>query len=387
MPSPTLSNISIYPIKSTKGLDLSSSWVDELGLSFDRRFVIADQYGQFITARIHAKLCLIQANLTSQGLILTAPNMPSLAINYQHFGEQYQPVTVWGQQIQSQHCLNNYDLWFSHYLGSHCQLLFFGERSQRQVKNSTKSVAYADGYPLLLISAASLNRLNERTSSAIKMTQFRPNIVVDNTDPFAEDSWKKIRIGDVEFDIVKPCSRCVFTTIDPETGQKNSDREPLKALKTFRQGRGDDKDIYFGQNMIPLNQGQIAIGDVVEIIEQQKPIIYIDQKALTSHQPAPQTLNIQEEKNMTKKINILFDSWNIDHLGNNQDTLLDQGEEAGLIMPYSCRGGMCGRCKVKLQSGDVEQLATDGLMPDEKSEGYILACSCIPKSDIVITKD
>lgn len=401
MLTPELASIHIYPIKSTAGIAMSNAWVDELGLNFDRRFMLSDERGKFITARTEPSLCLIQANLTPDGLILTAPGMPILAIKYQDLSPQYQEVTVWGTTVNGQKGLKNYDLWFSKYLNKPCVLLYFGEQSNRYVKDKSSQVAYADSYPLLLISQASLTELNQRGPLTHNMAQFRPNIVVKNCSAFAEDGWQQIRIGEVEFEIINACSRCIFTTIEPTTGQKNKDQEPLKTLKNFRQDTNGE--VYFGQNLIPLNTGQIKIGDSVKVIHKQTPKIYLGKtrkatkttqasnnltssvtipakSPVISHQPS-------EVNAVSKKVNIMFDSWGTYYQGNTKDTLLEQGETAGLIMPYSCRGGNCGRCKVKLQSGEVKQLATDGLMPDEQAEGYILACSSIPQSDIVITKD
>jgi len=254
---------------------MSNTWVDDLGLNFDRRFVLTDLKGKFITARTKPTLCLVQASLTAQGIILTAPHMPNIAINYQDLSNHYQPVTVWKDEINSQHCNPNIDKWFSDYLGVGCKLYFFGEQSKRSVANADKQVGFADGYPLLLISQASLNDLNNRIDNdEILMSQFRPNIVVDDTEAFAEDSWHHIQIGEVQFEVVKPCSRCVLTTVDPKTGIRNESREPLSTLKQYRRvSRGE---VMFGQNLIALNQGQIKQGDEVTILSYQKPPEFVE---------------------------------------------------------------------------------------------------------------
>ncbi|MCJ8318695.1 MAG: YcbX family protein [Colwellia sp.] len=377
-----LSQISVYPIKSTAGITLSSSWVDELGLSFDRRFVLTDDKGQFITARTDPILCLIQANVTPTGLVLTAPDMPKLIVNYQQFSNTYQNIVVWHDNVNAQQGSNEHHQWFSRYLNRPCQLLHFGELSKRIVPKTssrTNQLAFADGYPLLLISQASLNDLNARCPTTISMSQFRPNLVVDNCEAFAEDTWSHIRIGEVEFELRKPCSRCIFTTINPETGQKHSHQEPLTSLKAYRQAaEGDLKgEILFGQNLIPLNQGQIKTTDTVTIIKKKSPPIFsLSQKTSVQRSPRPSN----------KKITLNFDSWHKTHKGNNQQSILEQAEEAGLILPYSCRAGMCGRCKIKMVKGEVEQLSTDGLTEEEIEQGYILICSSIPKSDVTLTK-
>ncbi len=268
---PHLSSIHIYPIKSSAGIELSNSWVDELGLAFDRRFVLTNTDGQFITARTKAKLCLVQASLTPNGLILTAPKMPLLTLNYQDFANEYKPVTIWGDNVQGQYCGDNASAWFSAYLNSSCRLLFFGEQSTRErVSNSTgkkRQVSFADGYPLLLISQASLNDLNNKLqteNTQVSMARFRPNVVIENCHAFAEDSWQRIRIGEVEFELAKPCARCIFTTVNPENAQRHSQKQPLTMLKSYRQIANGE--ILFGQNLIPLNQGQLKQGDKLTVL-------------------------------------------------------------------------------------------------------------------------
>ncbi len=383
-----LAQISIYPIKSTAAIDLSNSWVDELGLSFDRRFVLTNMNGQFITARTAPKLCLIQANITPYGFMLTAPDMPALAINYQDFSTDYQQVNIWGEQVNGQASHQDHHLWFSRYLDSPCKLLYFSKQSQRinpLTKKNGAPTAFADGYPLLLISQASLDDLNQRCQDSITMQQFRPNIVVDNCLPYEEDTWSHIRIGEVEFEIKKPCSRCIFTTINPSTASKHSQQEPLTTLKNYRQvGSGD---ILFGQNVTPLNLGQIKLNDTVTILSKQSGPDFIasDKK----RKKKPLITNNRSEKTVkpsNKKITINFESWQKRYQGNTHETLLVQSEQAGLILPSSCLAGICGRCKVKLKAGKVNQLVDTGLTAAEKQQGYILICSCTAKTDITLAR-
>lgn len=385
-----LSQISIYPIKSTASIQLSNSWVDELGLSFDRRFVLTDDKYQFITARTEPKLCLIQANITATGLILTAPDMPKLTINYHQLTDFYKKIFIWDDHINAQQGSHEHQLWFSRYLNRPCQLLHFGELSKRNVPNTssrTDKLAFADGYPLLLISQASLDDLNSRSPTTITMNQFRPNLVIENCEAFAEDTWQHIRIGEVEFEVQKPCTRCILTTVDPATAKVDSNQEPITSLKTFRQAAdGELKgEILFGQNLVPLNQGQIKVNDTVTIIKKKTPPLFsIALQASTSAKASDNGQAVSRDSK--KKITLNFDSWRKKYKGDNQKTILEQGEDAGLILPYSCRAGMCGRCKVKLVEGQVEQLATDGLTQDEIKEDYILMCSCIPTTDITLSR-
>lgn len=268
--SARVQTINIYPIKSTAGVAMSSAWIDALGLCFDRRFVVADMKGKFMTGRTSPLLCLIQANITASGFILTAPNMPALTLDYQSLSTQYCQVSVWNDNIEAQQTSAKANLWFSQYLDKPCQLLYFGEQSTRYVKNRDRQVAFSDKSPISLVSQASLDDLNLRCDADIVMAQFRQNIVVSDCSAFAEDTWQHIKIGEVEFEVIKSCSRCIFTTVNPVTAQKHDGREPFATLKSYRQTeRGD---ILFGQHLLPLNQGQIRLTDKVTVL---------------SHKPAP----------------------------------------------------------------------------------------------------
>lgn len=399
-----VSQLTVYPIKSTAGITLSNAWVDQYGLAFDRRFVLTDPQGAFITARTEPSLCLIRTSLTEKGLVVIAPDMPLLTLNYDSLSSDYQSITVWRDTISGQHCDKAANLWFSQYLSKPCQLMYFGEKSSRKVKNSQQETAFSDGYPLLLISQGSLDYLNQALDEPVSMAHFRPNIVVENCEPFAEDSWKHIRIGEVEFMVTKPCSRCIFTTIDPDTAHKNIYQEPLKTLKTFRQVLNGD--VMFGQNLVPLNQGQIKVTDTISALSTQMPPRFMNKGGIPKkagekickssakedntsppiHKNTFQESDVISSQKNKGKVNINYESWNKSITGNTRNTLLEQGEEAGLLLPYSCRGGMCGRCKMKLISGDVKVLADDGLSDAEKTQGYVLSCSCIPQSDISVSK-
>lgn len=424
MPTTLIANVSslhIYPIKSTAGIDLPRAEVEELGLAFDRRFVVSDPAGQFITARTEPKLCLVHTQLLADGITLSAPDMPTLTLSYQEFMPQYQQVTVWGDDINGQLCSEKANTWFSDYLQRPCALLFFGEDSYRERKPNTedaRKLAFADGYPLLLISQASLDDLNQRLATqqqqAVSMRQFRPNIVIENTLPFAEDTWQYIRIGEVEFKVSKPCERCVFTTVNPNTAEKHAQQQPLRTLKSFRQNQ--QGEVLFGQNLIALNKGTIYKGDALTIMHKQKPPIFVANESTvevpistasdndhivdkSSSKVESIPTNKTAKKTSNKKITVFFEKWNkkyqvppVSEAGNPQASeqeknLLEHGEDAGLILPYSCRAGMCGRCKAKLISGEVKQVSMDGidgLTEQEKNEGYILCCSSIATSDVTI---
>ncbi|MDO6486507.1 YcbX family protein [Colwellia sp. 6_MG-2023] len=406
-----VSSIHIYPIKSTAGISLPNSKVEELGLAFDRRFIVCDPSGQFITARTEPKLCLVQTTMTEQGVALSAPNMEMLTLSYQEFTDQYHNVMVWGDEVNGQFCSQKANNWFSDYLQRPCELLYFGKNSHRERKPNTdnaRKIAFADGYPILLISKASLNDLNKRllanssnnSPQDISMAQFRPNIVVDDCLPFAEDSWQHIRIGEVEFKVSKPCERCIFTTVNPSNGEKHPQQQPLKMLKSFRQDHNGE--VLFGQNLIALNKGTISQGDTLTVLNTQKPPTFISPQATQEVDnlpiddlPKANAINDIVVPSVNKKLTIAFEKWNksikvsaLDQETNEQaKTLLEHGEDAGLILPYSCRAGMCGRCRAKLISGEVRPTSMDdngGLTALEQQEGYILCCISVAMSDVVI---
>ncbi len=267
----TLKKISVYPIKSIQGLALSQCKINPQGLVNDRQFVITDPQGKFITGRTKAKLVLVTCNLDDQKLQLRAPGMPDIGISTDTFSSEYTAVQVWQDTIMAQHCHKELDHWFTQYLGVDCQLHVYGQQSQRVVKDTDVPLAFADGYPIMGISTASLDDLNSKLATSINMAQFRPNLVFSSTKAFIEDSWKKIKIGEIEFMVSKPCSRCIFTTVNEQTGERSPEKEPMRTLSQYR--KHTDGEVYFGQNLIPLGSGTLHVGDKVEVLETQPPII------------------------------------------------------------------------------------------------------------------
>ncbi|MDN2664023.1 MOSC domain-containing protein [Psychromonas sp. 14N.309.X.WAT.B.A12] len=362
----SLTDLYIYPIKSTKGIQLPQTFVEEKGLTNDRRYMLVDLDGKFITGRTHPQLTQVTIEFSKKGLLVSAPKQPSIYIQPEHFTEQMQKVEVWADNMQAQHCHPDYDQWFSTYLKQDCQLVYFSENTTRCVKNRTNQVSFADGYPLLLINQASVDELNTHLNKPVTALHFRPNLIVKGESAFIEDTWLRIKIGEVEFEVSKPCSRCNFTNVDPLTGVPDLE-QPLKTLAGFR---FHDGDIDFGQNLIPLNEGVICAGDSVQVLETQQPPQY--------------TSMLGEEKLSHKAIQIYFSKSDIKVAGNDNGLLLEQAEAAGINIPFSCRGGKCGRCKTKLLSGEVKVLNNQGMFKEEIEDGYVLACSCIPKTDISI---
>lgn len=314
---PILSGITIYPVKSTAGISLSSSYVEPQGLAFDRRFVLVDQQNKFITARTEHKLLQVCASLTVGGVKLSAPGMDSLAIDYRLFTEyQKQSLEIWGKQTDGMHGSQAYDQWFSEYLGKPCSLLYQGSDSTRGIKNNPEyKVSYADGFPLLLISEESLADLNRYTAEPINMNQFRPNLVVSGvSDAFAEDGWDRILIGEVEFLVVRPCTRCVLTTVNPKTLQKSPNNEPLKTLMTYR--RDIEGRVDFGQNLIALKEGAINVGDVVEIVSTKAKPVYIDLRSMV----ASTNVNVKNQLSEAESLSPEKDTIEIDKENKNTNS-------------------------------------------------------------------
>ncbi len=370
----TLSSINIFPVKSLGSISLSQSFVSDSGLAFDRRFMLSDPQGQLLSARQVPALLQFKILLRDEGIEIIAPDGDHLSVRYPELFQNYRQVTIWGTEINAQHCGIGFDEWFSNKLGRECHLLYFGEQSERYTsRRLDKPVAFADGYPLLVISEASLEDLNSRATAPVTMEHFRTNLVAKGCEPFAEDSWKRIRIGEVEFEVIKPCSRCVMTTYDPATGKKIANGEPIKTLSQYRMGASND--VFFGQNLIPLNEGRISVDDHITVLETQIAEVYPDNT----------TRAVPKDKHSSRaKRSIQINLNGTRFTGNNQHSVLEQAEANGLMLPSACRAGLCGVCKVKLLSGEVQRDSERPLTHEERSTGIILACSCTPLSDVHI---
>ena len=222
--------------------------------------------GGFLTQRDHPKLAIVTPTISNGALTLSAPGTDSLTTLIQKSGPT-RPVDIW--RSKGVHAVDQGQAaaeWFSDWLGSPLRLVHIAEGYIRRLNeeyavNTDDHTAFADGYPILLTSEESLADLNARLETPIPMNRFRPNIVVEGCEPFSEDSWSRIRIGNVEMAVVKPCARCVVTTIDKETLIQS--KEPLKTLASYR---AQERGAMFGQNVIPLNEGRLRLGMSVDIM-------------------------------------------------------------------------------------------------------------------------
>lgn len=260
-----VSGLTIYPVKSLAHIELNSSLIDSFGLSNDRRWMLIDQQNRYITQRQHARMCLIKTTLDAEQLTLNAPGMPDIVITIPS-NPVLRQVTVWNDQCSASDCGNDAADWLSQFLGINCRLVYFPDNEVRIVDQNFAqagdTTAFSDGFPILLISQASLDDLNSRLDSPVPMARFRPNIVVSGCTPFAEDSWKKIRIGDLTFRLVKPCSRCIIPTINIDNAEMSP--EPIRTLSTYRKR---NNKVFFGQNVIADGTGTVSLNMPVKILE------------------------------------------------------------------------------------------------------------------------
>ncbi len=261
-----LSSLIYFPIKACRGFEVSAWNVERMGLQHDRRMMLVTPEGEFLTQREFPKLALVTPTLKDDCLTLSAPNFDSMQLNVQRSGATV-PVDVWKSKgVQAVDQGEEAAQWFSEWLGASVRLVHIADGYLRKVSadhavNPDDHTGFADGYPILIASEEGLADLNSRLETPVPMNRFRPNVVVKGCEPFAEDTWKRIRIGGVELAIVKPCARCVVTTIDKETLVQS--KEPLKTLNQFRK---QVNGAMFGQNVIPLNEGRLEVGMSVEVL-------------------------------------------------------------------------------------------------------------------------
>lgn len=262
-----LSQIWRYPVKSLRGNSLESAAVDARGIQYDRQWMLVDKQGGFLTQREMPKMVLVKTHIKDRGLRLSAPGMQDLQVSDACDGRGFVSVKVWRDVCEAEFVDAEADAWLSEFLGRHCQLVYLPARSVRQVDQGyaqqDDQVGFADGFPFLLISQASLDDLNRRMPVSLTMERFRPNLVISGCDAYAEDSWRQIRIGELIFRVVKPCSRCVIPTIDPETGRRQGD-EPLKTLLQYRK---QGNKVMFGQNLLHGGVGSLSQGMPVKVLE------------------------------------------------------------------------------------------------------------------------
>jgi uncharacterized protein len=259
----TLSGLYVYPIKSCAGISLQESDLSATGLRHDRRWMLVDETGEFMSQRAHPLMALISIRFAPERMIVGAPAMDELEIPLRNeIGNQID-VSVWGDTNRGVLVSGEADSWFTEFLEVPCRLVHKPDDDPRLVDSSFAQsgdqVGFADGFAFLLISEASLEDLNGKLEDPLPMNRFRPNFVLRGCKPYAEDGWGRLKIGTVPFRVAEACPRCAITTVDQRTGTRG--KEPLRTLATYRKYEGE---VYFGRNLIHDALGTVRVGDPVE---------------------------------------------------------------------------------------------------------------------------
>jgi len=282
-----LVSLHVYPLKSARGIDPTEAVVEPWGLAGDRRWMLVDTTGRFVSQRKQPRLATVTVRPKPDGsLVVHAPSMDELVVA-PGTGKRLTPVTVWDSELDADLADDDAHTWFAALLDTDVRLVHLDDPSRRTVDprygDASDRVSLADGFPLLLTTTGSLDALNtligspgsRKTSRAssppLPMDRFRPNVVIDEETAWAEDRWRRVRVGDVVFRVAKPCSRCVITTTDQRTGERGP--EPLRALGRHRRF---GKRLIFGQNLIPdlVPGGRhvLRVGDEFEVLEAGEPL-------------------------------------------------------------------------------------------------------------------
>ncbi|WP_194776404.1 MOSC domain-containing protein [Pararhodonellum marinum] len=261
-----VSAIYIYPIKSLGGIALPSAKAEIKGFQHDRRWMLVDESGTFLTQRKYPQMALLQVTLENDGLRISHKKNEekSLFVAFEPQKGNVVQVIIWDDVVGAIEVSNVANDWFTEQLGMTCKLVYMPDVTERKIKAkyavNEESVSFADGMPYLLIGQSSLDDLNGKLDNPVPMNRFRPNLVFTGAEAFEEDQWNYLQIGAISFKVTKPCARCVLTTVDQATGKKGN--EPLKTLASYRLM---DKKIMFGQNMICLEEGVVSVGDEIRL--------------------------------------------------------------------------------------------------------------------------
>ena len=266
---PHVTQIILYPIKSCTGIFVESAKLDVRGFSDDRCFMLVDLKGRFLTQREHPGMSRIMLSRNVHDWSVQIEGQRTLNLPVSLPTDKERLVRIWKDQINITVASASYNEWFSNAIGLQCELVQMKAQHLRSIQSGRgridDTVSLADGSPVLLTSEASLFALNQRLKDAVPMVRFRPNLVVSADVAFVEDRWRRIRVGEVEFEVGWGCTRCIVTTIDSKTAEKNPNGEPIKTLREFRSG---PEGVMFGQNLIPRRLGTVRVGDLIEVLEE-----------------------------------------------------------------------------------------------------------------------
>ena len=273
-----VSSLAIYPLKSGRGIALSESPVDAMGLAGDRRLMLVSPDGQFVTQRELPALAALVVTPEEDGFVLAVEGKGSIVAGFARDGAR-KDVAVWRSIVSASVASDEVNRTLSSWFGTDMQLVFFDSASHRLASadwsGPSTPVSFADGYPVLVTTTASLDALNanmrENGEGEVGMDRFRPNIVIDGAEAWAEDKWTAIEIAGIRFDLVKPCARCIMTTQDQVSGSRDV-ASPMPAMGRIRMS-ADRRvpGVLFGWNASPRAAGTLSVGDSVSVIgERQK---------------------------------------------------------------------------------------------------------------------
>lgn len=264
-----VSEITIYPIKSLGGISLQDAIVEERGLQYDRRWVLADENNVFITQRQNEQMALIDVAIEETGLRVThrLKRIAPLQVSFVPQTYDSKQITIWDDVVRGIRVSDEADAWFTEVLDKKCRLYYQPDDSVRLTDpkysiTKEEHTSFADGYPILVIGQASLDELNSKLEEPVSMKRFRPNLVFTGGEAHVEDTWKYFNVGEAKLVGVKPCARCVLTTINPETAEKG--KEPLRTLTQYR---NVNNKILFGQNLLVVETGKISVGDELIMLD------------------------------------------------------------------------------------------------------------------------
>ncbi|MCR9251557.1 MAG: MOSC domain-containing protein [bacterium] len=271
-----MSNLSVkgiycYPIKGCSGISLEKAELQMEGLKLDRRWMLVDDTGNFISQRSHSELALMKTEITTDGFKIIYKDS-EIQVSGEMSTEESVSVTVWDDTVEA--TLENPEInkWFSDHLNQNIRLVQMTRDTKRLISpnhaRNGETVSFADGYPYLIIGENSLKDLNERLDKPVPMNRFRPNIVFSGGEAYEEDAWDAVTIGGSKFRGVKRCARCQVITIDQESSMMS--KEPLKTLSTYRR---EGNKVFFGQNLMLLEGSEIALGDLISVDKRKTELI------------------------------------------------------------------------------------------------------------------
>jgi uncharacterized protein YcbX len=268
-----VTHLYIYPIKSLGAVSVSKAIMEKEGLRGDRRFMLVDVEGKFITQRTRPELTRFTLAESLNGYLVSdaISGLKKELFTQPSLGD-YISVEIWDDQLQAREVLDGWSLWFSQALAQQVKLVQITQEKPREMKAKyqtrlAKNTSFADSLPLLLVTSGSYIALENKLQGPVDRLRFRPNIIVSSTTPFEEDTWSEIKIGEVSLSGAKPCARCSLVNVDPTSGE--SDKKTLKTLASFRTF---NQKVYFGQQFVPISIGEIQVGMEVQIIHSKDAI-------------------------------------------------------------------------------------------------------------------